>query len=513
MIFHFIYLLLQVPFAFVEVNGNEEDITLFFTDTMRCVHDIIRETESMGPDSMVLQRLFGELDSYRRTMFSFILISQQLGGSDSRESLGALEATYACLCSIINSNENSRSLEVRRRAMFDSRAPPTIRNGLPGRPQYSILRDQITHCLSLGMSWQRIAVCFGISRQTLYRHREQLEIGPLTYTEMSDEVLTDITREILQTTPNAGERYVLGGLRSRNIRIQRWRVRRCLQHLDPVGRAYRQRRAIRRRIYNVQTPNQLWHIDGNHKLVRWRMVFHGCVDGFSRTIIYLQCLNNNRASSVLELFCTGVQSFGLPLRIRCDHGMENTAVARYMLERRGLNRRSVITGRSVHNQRIERLWAELNRVVSFHFSNLFAFMENEGILDSTDELHLFCLHYIYLPRVQRAAAEFRNQWNNHGLSTQGGQTPLQLWQTGVLNSAGTGNLAIDDIFAGNETFGMDEDSTLHLENDNNIVVPVNDFNVNQTVINTLQETVDPLIDDGNHGIHLFLNLVNFLSER
>lgn len=118
-------------------------------------------------------------------------------------------------------------------------------------------------------------------------------------------------------------------------------------------------------------------------------------DGFSQTIIYLQCLNNNRALGVLELFCTGVQSFGLPVRIRCDHGMENPGLARYMLESRGLNRRSVITGRSVHNQRIERFWAVLNRVVSFHFSNLFTFMENERILDSTDELHLFCLHYIW----------------------------------------------------------------------------------------------------------------------
>lgn len=200
------------------------------------------------------------------------------------------------------------------------------------------------------------------------------------------------------------------------------------------------------------------------------MVFHGCVDGFSRTIIYLQCLNNNRASSVLELFCVGVQSFGLPLRIRCDHGMENIAVARYMLERRGLHRNSVITGRSVHNQRIERLWAELNRVVSFHYSNLFTFMENEGILDSTDELHTFCLHYIYLPRVQRSAAEFHNQWNNHGLSTQGGKTPLQLWQRGVLYNAGTDNLAIEDIFAANETFRVNEDVPLQLENEN-IVVP------------------------------------------
>lgn len=45
----------------------------------------------------------------------------------------------------------------------------------------------------------------------MYRHRQQPEIGPLTYTGMSDEVLTDIVSEILQTTPNADERHVLGG--------------------------------------------------------------------------------------------------------------------------------------------------------------------------------------------------------------------------------------------------------------------------------------------------------------
>lgn len=134
------------------------------------------------------------------------------------------------------------------------------------------------------------------------------------------------------------------------------------------------------------------HIDGNHKLVRWRMVFHGCVDGYSRTIIYLQCLNNNRASSVLSLFQQGVSDFGLPSRVRSDHGRENIEVARFMLNSRGLNRRSMIMGRSVHNQRIERLWAELNRVVSYYFSDLFTFMENEDILDSLCDLNLFCLH-------------------------------------------------------------------------------------------------------------------------
>lgn len=34
---------------------------------------------------------------------------------------------------------------------------------------------------------------------------------------------------------------------------------------------------------NLQTNDHFLnrHIDGNYKLVRWRMVFHGCVDGFS----------------------------------------------------------------------------------------------------------------------------------------------------------------------------------------------------------------------------------------
>ncbi|XP_041827246.1 uncharacterized protein LOC121644788 [Melanotaenia boesemani] len=505
-----IFLLFQSLFIFVEVNCNEADITIFFTHALRCVQDIVRETDSGGHNNMLMDRLFSELTGYTRTISVFLSISHQLERGNN-QSVAILDALFACFCSIMNSYVSLRPVEMRQRDLLASRTPPTVRTGHPGRPEYSIEHEQITYCLSLGMTWQRIAECFGISRRTLYRHRQQLQIGPLTYTEMSDEELADIVREILQTTPNAGERYVLGSLRSRNVRIQRQRVRRCLQQLDPIGRAFRRRHTIRRRIYNVQTPNQLWHIDGNHKLVRWRMVFHGCVDGFSRTIIYLQCLNNNRASSVLGLFRTGIQCFGLPLRVRCDHGMENTEVARYMLERRGLNRGSVITGRSVHNQRIERLWAELNRVVSFHFSNLFSFMENEGILDSTDELHLFCLHYIYLPRVQRATAEFRNQWNHHGLSTQGGQTPLQLWQRGVLNGINTG--AIQDIFAGTENLEINEDIPLQVETENNVVIPVNEFNVNPTVMNRIQDTIDPLREDGNHGIVLFLGLVNVLKQQ
>ena len=244
------------------------------------------------------------------------------------------------------------------------------------------------------------------------------------------------------------------------------------------------------------------------------MVFHGCVDGYSRSIIYLECLNNNRASSVLSLFQQGVSDFGLPSRVRSDHGRENIEVARFMLNNRGVNRGSMIMGRSVHNQRIERLWAELNRVVSYYFSDLFTFMENEGILDSLCDIHLFCLHYIYLPRVRRGVREFRSQWNNHGLSTQGSQTPLQLWHRGVVSHIGSNNTAIRGVFQIDQHLGTDNGEPLPaVESRNNIEVPENSVHVSNSTMQEIQELIDPLMNDGNHGIQLFLSLLHFLQAR
>ena len=42
------------------------------------------------------------------------------------------------------------------------------------------------------------------------------------------------------------------------------------------------------RCYHVCMPNSLWHIDGHHKLIRWRIIVHGGIDGYSRLPMYLQ---------------------------------------------------------------------------------------------------------------------------------------------------------------------------------------------------------------------------------
>ena len=102
----------------------------------------------------------------------------------------------------------------------------------------------------------------------------------------------------------------------------------------------------------------MWHIDGQHKLIRWCLVTHGGIDGFSRTIVYLRCSENNRASTVLCAFMRACEVHGLPQKVRSDLGGENIEVWRYIVEQHRSDS-AVITGSSTHNERIERLWCDV----------------------------------------------------------------------------------------------------------------------------------------------------------
>ena len=89
-------------------------------------------------------------------------------------------------------------------------------------------------------------------------------------------------------TYNEGYLAVQGHLLSEyGLRVSYPRVRRAVTLVDPDSVHWRRHRMRVRRVYNCLCPLEMFHADANCKLVKYKIYFHGCIDGKTHLIIYV----------------------------------------------------------------------------------------------------------------------------------------------------------------------------------------------------------------------------------
>ena len=112
--------------------------------------------------------------------------------------------------------------------------------------------------------------------------------------------------------PNCGKVLLKQLLAGGGIKVLLANLRESINRADRRGVQSQKIGRLHRRVCNVRAPNCLWHVDMNHKLIRWNIVIIGGIDGFSRLPIMLKCTNNNKSETRLMCFQDAVHEYGIP---------------------------------------------------------------------------------------------------------------------------------------------------------------------------------------------------------
>ena len=286
--------------------------------------------------------------------------------------------------------------------------------------------DVVTRLRQIGLSWKIIAQHpdVNVSRDVLLKWRKEVAFVEPKQTIDSDN-LDKLVADHTICQPRRGEISIAAHVSCVGFKVSRKQLRESIHRVDPSGVEERSRKRIKRAVYHSDGPHHCWHIDGNHKLIRWGIVIHGCIDGCTRNIIYLAARDNNRSTVVLEAFEDGVARYQIPMKVRSDFGGENILVAKYMIHYRGPQCKPFIAGPSTRNTRIERLWRDMRQHTIQAYIDLFYDFERND-MDLSNLLHIFTLQYLFLPRINADLQQFIEMWNNHKLSSESNRTPQQL---------------------------------------------------------------------------------------
>lgn len=228
------------------------------------------------------------------------------------------------------------------------------------------------------------------------------------------EVRRQIEQEMEGPGCMAGYRSMWHTLSMKGIRVPRRVVEEIMRELDPEGCETRRRKRLRRRKYRAPGPNYCWHVDGYDKLKPYGFPIHGCIDGWSRKIMWLRLVrSNNLPETAASHFVDCVDDYGgCPVKLRTDCGTENVIMAAMQCEFRQ-DVGAHIYGSSPANQRIEGWWSFYRRNRSTWWINYFKDMIENEKFNPGNELEKECIWFSFSGIIQKDLDFVKEHWNTH----------------------------------------------------------------------------------------------------
>jgi hypothetical protein len=325
-----------------------------------------------------------------------------------------------------------------------------------GFSDLSILRDLQREGYSETNRWmiRRIRYCYGMKR----RHRI-----PEEREETLNRAIEFLHQDLQQSTAilGFGKGLLYQYVRQQaQLAVSQRRLYDYYRSVFPEEVAGRRDGNFKQRgDFKVPGPNFLWSLDGYEKLKRFGFQIYGCIDAYSRCIIWFFIGRSATTSiSTLKQYLQAVQRLQMrPFFTRSDHGVETPlwAAAQAALAKAGPKKLKYtdengishyyeqgdrldschLYGPSTRNVKIESWWRQLRGGATDRWITFFNELAGYAIFRDNNLADQIAMYAIYGPIIRDELGRFVRLWNGHLIRNQPNRpnvrsgVPMDLYHT------------------------------------------------------------------------------------
>jgi hypothetical protein len=164
---------------------------------------------------------------------------------------------------------------------------------------------------------------------------------------------------------------------------------------------------------------------GYDKLSQWGFSISGCIDGYSRRLMWLEVgPSNSDPRYIAKYYLDSVTNLQYcPMLLVTDPGSENVIIASIQsyLRRSGNDSFSGALShrycKSTSNQRIEAWWSLMRRDRIDWWITFFRGLDRNGDYNKSSLLEKYCMRFLMMPILKVTLHGISNRWNKHRINT------------------------------------------------------------------------------------------------